>query len=128
MSKKIKRRKRLRIDHSKSPLNLIRNKSVKTELKQENLSMKLKNIEQVITRTQKIIDEFEREEKREQLLKMMYQEDVSKDLVKSSMNISENELNSLVEDLISHGLIQFVSGEEVELTRDGILYMKNQGF
>ena len=128
MSKKIKRRKRLRIDHSKSPLNLIRNKSVKTELKQEDLSMKLQNIEQVITRTQKIIDEFEREEKREQLLKMMYQEDVSKDLVKSSMNISENELNSLVEDLISHGLIQFVSGEEVELTRDGILYMKNQGF
>jgi len=128
MSKKIKRRKRLRIDHSKSPFNRIRNKSVKTEFEQENLSIKLQNIEQVITRTQKIIDEFEREEKREQLLKMMYQEDVSEDLVKSSMNISENELNSLVEDLISHGLLQFVSGDEVELTRDGILYMKNQGF
>ena len=128
MSKKIKRRKRLHIDHSKSPLNRIRNKSVKTEFKQEDLSMKLQNIEQVIARTQKIIDEFEQEEKREHLLKMMYQEDVSEDLVKSSMNISENELNSLIEDLISHGLLQFVSGEEVELTRKGILYMKNQEF
>ena len=128
MSKKIKRRKRLRIDHSKSPLNLIRNKSVKTELKQENLSMKLKNIEQVITRTQKIIDEFERDEKRDQLLKMMYQDDVDEEYVKSSMNLPDNELNSLIEDLISRGLLQFVSGDEVELTRDGILYMKNQEF
>ena len=128
MSKKIKRRKRLRIDHSKSPLNRIRNKSVKTEFKQEDLATKLQNIEQVIARTQKIIDEFEQDEKRDQLLKMMYQDDVDEDFVKSSMNLPDNELNSLIEDLISRGFLQFVSGDEVELTRDGILYMKNQEF
>jgi superfamily II RNA helicase len=126
MSEKIKKRKRIRINHSKSPFNRIKKKSFEKEFKNEDLEEKIQNLEQVISRTQRIIDEFERDEKRDHLLQMMYQDDVDEDFVRTSMNISENELNLLVEELISRGFLQFVSGDEVELTKDGILYMKNQ--
>ncbi len=118
--------KRIRINHSKSPLNQIKKKSFEKEFKNEDLEIKLQNLEHVISKTQRIIDEFERDEQRDDLLKMMYQDDIDEDFVKTSMNISENELNSLIQDLISQGFLQFVSGDEIELTRDGILYMKNQ--
>ena len=126
MSEKIKKRKRIRINHSRSPLKRIKEKSGEKEIKNEELETKLQNIEQVIQRTQKIIEDFEREEKTDQLLRMMYQDDVNEEFVKTSMNISEGELNSLIQDLVSKGFVQFVSGDELELTRDGILYMKNQ--
>lgn len=124
MSKKNKRR--IRINHSKSPLNLVKIKNMEKDFKSEDLELKIQNLEQVLSRTQKIIDEFDRDEKTDQLLKMMYSADVDEDFVKTSMNISENELNLLIEGLISRGFLQFVSGDEVELTREGVLYMKNQ--
>ena len=119
--------KRIRIDHSKSPLKRIKKKNSEKEFKNEDLELKIQSLEQVISRTQKIIDEFERDEKQDQLLNLMYQDDVDEDFVKTSMNISENELNLLIQDLISRGFLQFVSGDEIEITRDGILYIKNQG-
>jgi len=118
--------KKIRINHSKSPLNRFKQNKPGKEIKSKDLEEKIQNLEQVISRTQQVIEDFEREEKRDQLLQMMYQDDVDEDFVKTSMNISENELNSLIEDLISCGFLQFVSGDEVELTPDGVRYMKNQ--
>jgi len=118
--------KKIRINRSKSPLNRIKKKNSEKEFKNEDLELKIQSLEQVISRTQKIIDDFERDEKQDQLLNLMYQNDVDEDFVKTSMNISENELNSLIQDLISRGFLQFVSGDEIEITQDGILYMKNQ--
>ena len=117
---------KIRINHSKSPLNRIKRRKEKKEFKNEDLETKIQNLEQVISKTQRIIDDFDREEKRDQLLNMMYTDDVDEEFVKTSMNLSENELNSLIEELVSCGFLQFVSGDEIELTKDGILYMKNQ--
>jgi len=117
---------KIRINHSKSPLNRIKRRKEKKEFKNEDLETKIQNLEQVISKTQRIIDDFDREEKRDQLLNMMYTDDVDEEFVKTSMNLSENELNSLIEELVSCGFLQFVSGDEIELTKDGVLYMKNQ--
>jgi helix-turn-helix protein len=128
MSKKDKRVKRLRINHSKSPLSVLKKKTVKKEFKNKDLEMKLKDMEHVIARTQKIIDEFEKDEKRDKLLKMIYQDDIDEDTVKSTMNISDKELNFLIEELISKGFVQFVSSDDIELTSKGILHAKNEEF
>ena len=118
--------KRIRIDHSKSPFKRIKKKKSEKEFKNEDLELKIQSLEQVISRTKRIIDDFERDEKQDQLLNLMYQDDVDEEFVKTRMNISENELNLLIQDLISRGFLQFVSDDEIEITRDGILYIKNQ--
>jgi hypothetical protein len=118
--------KKIRINHSKSPFKKIKKKNSEKEFKNEELELKIQSLEKVISRTQRIIDDFERDEKQDQLLNLMYQDDVDEDFVKTSMNISESELNLLIQDLISRGFLQFVSGDEIEITRDGLLYIKNQ--
>ncbi len=125
MPKKTKVKGKIRVNRSK--LNKKSNKTKeKKDFKQEDLELKIKNLERVMHRTQKVIDEFEREEKQDRLLSMMYKDDVDAEFVKNSMGVSEEELSSLVNDLVSRGFLQFVSGDEIELTKDGVLYMKNQ--
>ena len=125
MPKKTKVKRRIRVNRSKSNKKSNKTKE-KKEFKQEDLELKIKSLERVMHRTQRVIDEFEREEKQDLLLSMMYKDDVDAEFVKNNMDVSEEELNSLVNDLISRGFLQFVSGDEIELTKDGILYMKNQ--
>ena len=125
MPKKTKVKRRIRVNRSKLNKKSDKTKE-KKEFKQEDLELKIKNLERVMHRTQRVIDEFEREEKQDLLLSMMYKDDVDAGFVKNNMDVSEEELNSLVNDLISRGFLQFVSGDEIELTKDGILYMKNQ--
>ena len=125
MPKKTKVKRRIRVNRSKSNKKSNKTKE-KKEFKQEDLELKIKSLERVMHRTQRVIDEFEREEKQDLLLSMMYKDDVDAEFAKNNMDVSEEELNSLVNDLISRGFLQFVSGDEIELTKDGILYMKNQ--
>jgi len=125
MPKKTKVKRRIRVNRSKSNKKSNKTKE-KKEFKQEDLELKIKSLERVMHRTQRVIDEFEREEKQDLLLSMMYKDDVDAEFVKNNMDVSEEELNSLVNDLISRGFLQFVSGDEIELTKEGILYMKNQ--
>lgn len=125
MPKKTKVKGKIRVNRSKLDKKSNKTKE-KKDFKQEDLELKIKNLERVMHRTQKVIDEFEREEKQDRLLSMMYKDDVDAEFVKNSMGVSEEELSSLVNDLVSRGFLQFVSGDEIELTKDGVLYMKNQ--
>lgn len=125
MPKKTKVKRKIRVNRSKLDKKSNKTKE-KKDFKQEDLELKIKNLERVMHRTQKVIDEFEREEKQDRLLSMMYKDDVDAEFVKNSMGVSEEELSSLVNDLVSRGFLQFVSGDEIELTKDGVLYMKNQ--
>ncbi len=118
--------KKIRINHSKSPFKKLNKKNKEKDFINEDLNKKLQNIEQVINRTQKIIDEIETEEKQNKLLKMMYKEDVDENFVKTSMNINDSELNFLIQGLVSKGFVQFSSGDEIELTKNGVLHVKNE--
>jgi helix-turn-helix protein len=57
---------------------------------------------------------------------LMYSDDVDVDFVKTTMNISENELNSFVSELVQNGFLEFVSEDEIKLTKSGLSYVKNQ--
>jgi len=66
------------------------------------------------------------EQRRNQLLKMMYQDDIDDEFVTTTMDISHDELESLVGELIQLGFLQYCSNDEVELTKDGVFYLINQ--
>ena len=93
-----------------------------------NLEEKLTNLEQVLLRTQMIIDEDKREGQRDQILKMMYLDDIDSEFVKNTLKISDNELKSIVDELVELGFLQFISDDEVEISKKGSIYAKNQGW
>ena len=66
------------------------------------------------------------EQKRDELLKMMYYDDIDSDYVLNTMKISDDELESMVNELIELGYIRHSSNDEVELTMDGIFHIMNQ--
>ena len=116
--------KRIRINHNRSPLKLMKKKL--NEKNEEQKIDKIKNIEEVIARTEMISKRLESEQKRDELLKMMYYDDIDADHAISAMNISFDELKLLVNELIEMGYIQQSSNDEVELTSSGILYIMGQ--
>jgi helix-turn-helix protein len=71
-----------------------------------------------------LIEEEEHDEKQYQLLKLMYMDDVNSQYVINSLEISEDELNSLVEELVELGFLKFISDDEAEITKEGISYLK----
>jgi len=87
---------------------------------------RIENIEEVIARAEEISSSFASEQKRDELLKLMYYDDVDANHVINAMNISYEELESMVDDLIEMGFIQQASNDEVELTKDGIFYIMSQ--
>ena len=118
--------KRIRINRNKSFFKPAKNKPAKNEIKQIDFEEKLANLEQILHRTQALIAQDEHDEKLDQLLTLMYSDDVDVDFVKTTMNISENELSSFVSELVQNGFLEFVSEDEIKLTRSGISYIKNQ--
>lgn len=122
--KKIKRK--IRINHSRSPLKLLKNKIKYKQEKTVNAEETLENLDEVIQRVQSIIDQDEREEKRDKLLKMVYDDDISAEDVHSTIDITHVELELIVNELVELGFLRFINEDEVELTNDGILYLQNQ--
>ena len=118
--------KKIRINRNRSTLKFTKNKLAKNKFKQIDLEEKLANLEQILHRTQMLIEQDEHDEKRDQLLKMMYSNDVDANFVKTTMKISDDELNSFINELEQMGFLEFVSDDEIKLTKDGIIYVKNQ--
>jgi len=75
-----------------------------------------------------IIDEDKREEQRDQILKMMYLDDVESEFVKNTLEISDDELKSIVDELVELGFLQFISEDELKISKKGTIYVKNQGW
>jgi len=96
------------------------------EKSEEQKIDKIKNIEEAITRYEMISKKLNSEQKKDELLKMMYYDDIDANHVISAMNISYGELESLVNELVEMGLIQQLENDEVELTKDGIFYILSQ--
>ena len=86
------------------------------------------NLEQVLLRTQMIIDADKREEQRDQILKMMYLDDIDSEFVKNNLDISDKELTAIVDELVELGFLQFISDDELEISKKGTIYVKNQGW
>lgn len=126
LSSKKQKKMKIRINKSKSPLNLVKNKFKDKQEKPVNIEETLDNLEQVMQRVQNIIDQDEREEKRDRLLKMIYTEDISAKNVQNTIGITEVELESIVDELLELGFLKFIDENELELTNDAILYLKNQ--
>ena len=130
----MKKRKKLkiRINPTKSPVKLIRKKFGHTTLllKEEEETEsedKFVDVDRYINQLKKvqmITDEEKQEEKKYQLLKMMYLDDIDAEYAINNLDISEIELKSIVEELVELGFIHFISDDETELTIDGIKYIK----
>lgn len=118
--------KKIRINRNKSLFKLAKNETAKKAIKKSDLEEKLANLEQILQRTQMLIEQDERDEKRDMLISLMYSHDVNADSVKTTMNISNEELNSLVSELVQMGFLEFVSDDEIGLTKAGVSYVKNQ--
>ena len=137
---KVKKRRKLRtrIDTKRPPTNPIRNNleqsatPIEEEAEKENLEEKpisfVQRINQLSQQVQMLVDEEEHNEKQYQLLKMMYMDDVDSIHAVNTLGISENELNSLVEELVELGFLRYTSDDEVELTRKGIKQIKSQTY
>ena len=54
---------------------------------------------------------------------MMYQDDIDADHVKSTMKISDSQLEIFVNNLLKRGLLKYSSNDEVEITKEGIYYI-----
>jgi len=64
--------------------------------------------------------------KKDQLLKMVYADDVDAASVTNALDISMPELESFVYELVDSGLMQYTSDDEVEITRKGIRHIKSK--
>ena len=109
----------------RSPLNIIRNRRHQKN-EGDAVDKSIENIRNVIARSEMISRNPVSENRRSQLLKMMYQDDIDHELVTTTMGISHDELESLVDELIQLGFLQYCSNDEVELTKDGVFYLINQ--
>ena len=109
----------------KSPINLLREK-FREKSEKDNFEERIENIRQVIARSEMISKNDGSEQRRNQLLKMMYQDDIDHEFVTTTMSISHDELESLVDELIQLGYLQYCSNDEVELTKDGVFHIISQ--
>ena len=123
---------KIRIDPTKSPLKFIRKKRehptllIEEEIEIENEEETFVDVDRhmdLLQKVQSIIDEEKHDEKQYQLLKMMYLDDIDAEYAVNNLGISENELGSIVDELVELGLLQFISDNEAEITEDGIKYI-----
>lgn len=118
-------RRKIRVNPDKSPLNLLRKKYLEKSEK-DNFEERIENIRQVIARSEMISKNDGSEQRRNQLLKMMYQDDIDHEFVTTTMDISHDELESLVDELVQLGYLHYCSNDEVELTKDGVFHIISQ--
>jgi len=132
---KNKRRKlRIRINPTRSPLKLIMKnlgktekpmkKTVYTENPEQAPFGFVDRIDQLSQQVQMLVDEEEQDEKQYQLLKMMYNQDVNSEYAIKTLEISENELMYLVDELVELGYLKYTADDEAEITEEGISYLK----
>ncbi|EMR74589.1 PDK repeat-containing protein [Thermoplasmatales archaeon SCGC AB-540-F20] len=61
-----------------------------------------------------------------ELMKIMHSKDVDAKFVTDKLDISSNELGSLVDELVKRGLLRYTTDDEVELTEQGIKYIESK--
>jgi len=134
---KTKKRKKWKIRRNpeRSPINLVKKKLEKPpliieeeEIVEEDPVSFVQRIDELSQKVQTMIDEEEHDEKQYQLLKMIYLDDIDLEFVVNNLGISENELKSLVDELVERGFLQFISDDEAEITEVGINYLKWRDF
>ena len=87
---------------------------------------KIINIQDTIRKTEKLIQQDEIEEKQDKVLNMIYAEDIDAEQIIKNFDMSYDDLDKIVQDLLDAGYIKYISNNEVELTQQGVLYIKNQ--
>ena len=142
------KRRRIRRDPTKSPFRLILNRiekpipplvdepieienEVEEPIEIENEEEKFVDVEGHVDRVlkvQTIFDEEEQDDKQFQLLKMIHLADIDAESVLKNLDITENELESMVGELVELGFLEFISGDEVIITEDGIDFIRSQDF
>ena len=115
--KKIK--KRVNIDKSKSPFSFLKKKNQVNK----NSNFNIKELEESYIKSQELYEENQPTPNENRLLMMIYLDDVDSDYVKTSMNISDKQLEILVNNLIDRGYLRQLDTNEIELTREGIYYI-----
>jgi len=70
-----------------------------------------------------VTTKFEPTPRQNKLLQLMFLDDIDVDFVKTTMNITDDELKRMVEDLVKKGLLEYSSDDEVELTDEAIYHI-----
>ena len=86
----------------------------------------VENIEEMIERAEAISNRIDLEQRRDELLLMMYHDDIDANHVLDVLNINYEELESIANELIKMGYIRQLPNEEFELTKDGIFHILSQ--
>ena len=118
-------KRKIRINHSRSPIILVKNKIRNKKQKPIDMQETLDNLEQVMQRVQNIIDQDEREDNKDKLLKMIYDQDINAESVQKTIGLTDLELESIVDELVQSGFLKYINENEVEITNHGILYLQN---
>jgi len=126
--------RKIRVNHKRSPLNLLRNKLENKEKKEKNEKQiaGIKNIDEKIENMEDFFDgeisstKYKPSQKQNMLLQMMYLDDIDSDFVRNKMGVSDKELENMVEELIKIGLLEYSSDNEVQLTDEAIYYITSK--
>ena len=126
--------RKIRVNHKRSPLNLLRNKLENKEKKEkhERQIVSIKNIDEKIENVKDFYDDevsstnYTPSQKQNMLLQMMYLDDIDSDFVRNKMGVSDKELENMVEELIKIGLLEYSSNNEVQLTDEAIYYITSK--
>ena len=120
-------KKRIKINHSKSPLNLfkIRNKEDSSDSEKviEKIDDHASKLDYLYDENEFVSTKYEPTAKENILLRLMYLEDVDSDFVKSEMRVTDLELQKIVNNLLNEGFVKESSSNEIELTADGIYHI-----
>jgi len=114
-------------DPTKSPFNFFRKRVIEKKVKTTNQEEKFTNfnsyMDQLLQKTKMMDDDKEHNEKQYRLLKMIYSDDINADFVINNLDVTENELKSLVDELVEIGFLKLNSDDEAEITEDGIVHI-----
>ncbi len=121
--------KRIRINHSKSPFDFLKNKKEKKDTSLDKISI-IEKIDNRVSKSDDLFDEtefittkYEPSAKENMLLKLMYLEDVDSEYVKEEMRVTDKELQYIVDNLLDKGFVKHSKNDEIELTMEGIYHI-----
>jgi len=115
-----RKKKRLRVDPTRSPLNLVIKKLQEKKTEREVVEDDFVDPNQFSPLVQMMLEDAKKDDLYYQLLKMMYIDDVDAEHVENYLGISTDELKNAVDELVSLGFLKHTSEDEVELTDDGV--------
>ena len=115
-----RKKKRIRVDPARSPLNLIIKKLQEKKTEREVVEDDFVDPNQFSPLVQIMLEETKKDDLYYQLLKMMYIDDVDAEYVENHLGISTDELKNAVDKLVFLGFLKYNSEDEVELTDDGV--------